>query len=549
MLLIRSCNVLMTPLFIYDYYSLRNIDITEWHDSFFWTVSRSTTTKITIDFVAEQCRLVDELGHTFAGDSLLVGKSLSKTFIQIINHFLSVHRIVEKGYQMVFSDKLKLIPIITGKNKDKMITFEDIWDERSKYPTFNYLSKLIRSVQINFKKSTYSILDHFDRKECIYASSSTSVINRLYTKKNHQWIHITTPDEWLDSKFVESISPQLRNILFNICREFVDFSQKYVSNNFGVELPKYISDGLFDFSKRYLNAIAVAYAAIQKKVRLLKPRHILTATAGKSFTRGLSLAVREEGGKVTGFPHANYICHYSSPRPAFHELATIDEFMAYSPGSVPLIKRNLSMNPPPRNNSVTIANDNTDIFLKQWNMWKSKPLPDKNETVMVMELSFIPEWAGYHAAELMVNYHFYYSICKVLSKNGYNVIFKKRPKSLGWDGFNIFKNLPNVDIVYELFEKPGIIDMVDAVIIQYAMSSTLYWSMCTNKTIIYVDAGWEPWFPDVYDLLEKRCRILHSWYDERNRPCFDEKELLTILETPPEFPNIEFLEKFLFPKY
>ena len=79
------------------------------------------------------------------------------------------------------------------------------------------------------------------------------------------------------------------------------------------------------------------------------------------------------------------------------------------------------------------------------------------------------------------------------------------------------------------------------------MSSTLYWSMCTNKTIIYVDAGWEPWFPDVYEMMAKRCKILHSWYDSRNRQCFDKEELLTILEERPQHPDIEFLEKYLFP--
>ena len=85
-------------------------------------------------------------------------------------------------------------------------------------------------------------------------------------------------------------------------------------------------------------------------------------------------------------------------------------------------------------------------------------------------------------------------------------------------------------------------------IVQYAMSSTMYWSMCTNKTVIYMDAGWEPWFPEVYELMARRCRVLHAWYDERNRTCFDEAELLGLLEMPPEQPHAGFMEKYLFPR-
>ena len=89
-------------------------------------------------------------------------------------------------------------------------------------------------------------------------------------------------------------------------------------------------------------------------------------------------------------------------------------------------------------------------------------------------------------------------------KNGYKVIFKRRPKSLSWEGINIFNGLKNVEILYNHFEEPGTAELADAFIIQYGGSSTFYWTICTNKTLIYVDAGWESWFPDVYELIEKK---------------------------------------------
>jgi|TARA_Y100000294_G_scaffold51166_1_gene48193 hypothetical protein len=538
----------MSRHFLYDFYSLRDADISNWHDTFRWMVSRGTTTQITLDFVAEQCRLIDQLGHSFESDCLLIGNALSRTFIQVVNHYLSIHRIKERGYELIHSDKLKLIPILNGNKKNRRIEFRDIFQERSKHSSLNIFLKLIRSVEKNIRKGNFSFFDHFDGEKCVYAFSSPNVIDRNYTRRISRWIHITTPDEWIKSDLDASIHPPIEKRLSDVSRMYVDFSKSYLLENFGVLLPQEIMDTMFDFATQYIAHSARVYAVLTKRVQKVKPHHVLTPTAGRSFTRALSLAIRNTGGKVTGFPHGYNICHYSSPRPAFHELATVDEFMAYSPGSVPLFERNLKLNPPPRNNEVLIKHENTDIFLNRWRKWKNKPLASRIETVMVLEISLIPEWAGYHVAEAMVNYHFYYSLCKTLSKNGYKVIFKRRPKSLSWEGINIFNGLKNVEILYNHFEEPGTAELADAFIIQYGGSSTFYWTICTNKTLIYVDAGWESWFPDVYELMKKRCRILHCGYDDRNRTCFDTEELLSLVQTPPEEPNIEFLEKYLFPE-
>jgi hypothetical protein len=511
-------------------------------------VSRDTTTQITLDLVAEQCRLVDQLGHSFEGDCLLIGNALSKTFIQVVNHYLSIYRIKERGYELIHSDKLKLIPILNVNKKNRRIEFRDVLQERSKHPSLNILIKLIRSFEINLKRGNSSFFDHFNGEKCIYAFSNPNVIDRTYIRSLKRWIHITSPDEWIKADLGEPVHPLVEKRLADVAWMYIDFCKSYLLEQFGVLMPHDIVGIMIDFATRYITHIARVYMGLKKRVQKVKPNHVLTPTAGNSFTRALSLAVRNEGGTVTSFPHGYDICRYSSPRPAFHEFATIDEFIAYTPGSVPLFERNLKLNPPPRNNEVLIKHENTDIFLNRWRKWKNKPLASRIETVMVLEISLIPEWAGYHVAEAMVNYHFYYSLCETLSENGYKVIFKRRPKDLSWEGINIFKDLKNVEILYNHFEEPGTAELADAFIIQYGGSSTFYWTMCTNKKLIYVDAGWEPWFPDVYELMKKRCRILHCGYDDRNRTCFDTEELLSLVQVPPEEPNIEFLEKFLFPK-
>ena len=86
--------------------------------------------------------------------------------------------------------------------------------------------------------------------------------------------------------------------------------------------------------------------------------------------------------------------------------STVDRFMAYSPGSIELFNRNIDSNPLPRQHTVEFIHENTYFFKNVFDNYAKLPKAGKIKIVMVLELSLIPEWAGYYAAESLVNYHF-----------------------------------------------------------------------------------------------------------------------------------------------
>jgi len=538
----------LTKQFYYDYFSLKNADIKEWYNHFFWPVSRKKIHKLVFDMQREQGRIINQLGNTFEGDCLLIGYHILYKYANALNQYLSVKRLLEKEYQIVYSDRLKLIPLLLKPQNKIVFEHENLWSLQTRNKVSGYFKRFIKSILYNQKKKRYNLINHFFRSQFIVAFSNDYIINRPYADKIKKWIRITSPEEWLDSDISSSISSKTRKIFADISESYVSFAKQYMQNFFGMNLPINICEALFNYTICYLEHISQIYTALQKKVKDVRPKHLLVPTGGKTFIRALSLAVRNQKGKVTGFPHAYFICHSASPRPYMHEFATVNEFVSYTPGSVALMKRNVENYPPPRKNPVKFVHENSSFFLETWNKFKNIPIPKKNKTVMVLELALFLEDTRFDLPDSMVNYHFYYKICKTLSDNGYNVIFKRRPKDYNWEGINLFENIPNITILYEPFERPDIISLADAIMVQYGLSSTLFWSMCTNKTVVYINARWEPWFPKVYELMAKRCRILNCWYDKRNRQCFDEDELLNILETPPETPNTEFLEKYLFPE-
>jgi len=532
-------------VFHYDFFSLRGVDIPQWSKAFWWPVPRETTTRIVTDFHGEIKRLANELGHTIEGDCVLIGWHIGTRLAEVVNHYLAVHELRKHSRKIVYSDRLRLIPMLTG---DKPVSFtgENLWSLARDSRWRGAAKNLLKSFYVNGQAARLKAMDHLRSEKCLFAFPNENVRNRPYTRKVSRWVRITSPEEWLLPDGC-GLSPSLKGRLKEISASYSSFTGDYAREKLGVEMPGRILDPLSGFVAHSLEHIAEVYGSIQKRVDKNRPSHLLTPTAGKTFIRALSLAVRRAGGKVTGFPHGYFMCHYSSPRVSIHELSTVDEFMAYFPGSVELFYRNIGIHPPARNNPVRIAHENNPVLAERWSSHSRRAVPGKIRTVIVLELSLELEWTGYHCAEAMVNYDFYFRLCKSLSDRGYRVIFKRRPTSPGWDGIEFLQGIRNLTVTSEPFEHDSVIGQAEAVICQYAMSSTFYWTMCTNKVVIYVDAGWEPWFEDVYESMSKRCRILHAWYDEENRQCFDEGELVELLRRPPERPDTEFIEKYFYP--
>ena len=531
--------------FYYDYFSLGQTAPEVWHKDFFWPVSRATTTQITEDFKKFHCDLINRLGNTFEGDCLAIAYHISGKFTEVVNHYVCLQRLESGGYSIAPSKMLSLIPLLQKKTGD--IEFKHNYLSVPACSQHTHFRNALNSFKFNFINGRYCC-----QKQVIPGSAtiaSAGVLTHEYARNLDNWIKIISPGYLLEENYSGSsnASPETLEIFNAVTDEFTRFAAAYTIGNFGIELPENIRKGLASFTIAYLQKVSRVYSSLQKGVSSKKIKSFLSSTAGSPYNRALGLAVIRNGGEVTGFPHGYFICHHSGSRPGFHEFSTVTRFTAYTERSIPLFKRNIEANPLPRGHSISLVSDNTMFFKDLHESWMGKSRPDKIKTVMILELSMIPEWAGYYSAEAMVNYHFYYSLCSALSRNGYKVIFKRRPKDLSWEGYNLFRDIPNVEIIYEHFEKPGVIDQCDAVIAQYGCSSTLNWSMCTNKTVIYVDAGWETWFPDVYGLMSKRCRILHCSYDERNRAVFDEKELLSILEPEQEDPDPGYVVNYLYP--
>tara|TARA_R110000782_G_scaffold137977_12_gene230474 strand:+ start:89 stop:1711 length:1623 start_codon:yes stop_codon:yes gene_type:complete len=537
----------MSKYFLYDFFSLKNARLEIWAESFFWPVSREETQNILLDLIDENKRMANELGNSFEGDCLVIYNQTWNPYIRIANYLLVLSRLKDMGYDPRFSHKSVMIEYLlsSGPFPVHKENFQLLIRENK---CVRAIKDFLLSVRYNHRQNKYKVWNHFIGSKSIFVTPDINVLHVHSTKEQKKWMRITSPEEWLLGWQTTEVRSKELSAIHKQANLYHEYAIDYMSDKLGLEVSENVTKDLLSFHVGYLEDIAKLYQCICKNVSKKQPSKLFVGTGGKTFTRALSLAVRSLGGKVRGHPHGYFIGHSASHRPHHHEFSTVDEFSVYTESLKELFKRNTVKFPPPRNNQVTFVSQNSDELKRFRNVYKNDPIPKEIKSIMVLELQLWTDDIRYEIPETMINYHFYYNLCKTLTNNGYEVIFKKRPKSWGWENVDFFKDMPNVEVIYDSLEDPKVMNMADAIIFQYGLSSTFVPMMCSNKTLIYVDAGWEDWYPDVYELMKKRCSVLKCWNSENNQQNFDENNLLEILSQKPQEPNMEFFEKYLKPE-
>lgn len=531
----------------YDYYALRGMDPADWSRDFFWGISREETTATVLDLKGFIHGMVEELGDTRAGDVVLIAGNVTILFGQVLVHLANIRRIQEKGLTVRHSEWMRLIPLLLRQDGPAGFRRDDMWSEAGQMSAVRSAKNLMLSLRYNAKAGKLNPFAHASFSRPAFAMYNDNVVFRPHTRTRGDWVRLTTPEEWLAPGLGREPASGDAAVYRAVAQKLCAFARTYAADRLGVPLPDRLADGLRSHAVETLLAADRAYGSVQARMRRLRPGCLLLPTGGKPLARAMALAGRHQGIPSIGFAHGYEICHLASPRMVYQELSTPDTFMSYFPGSCELFERVQDQVPPPRGHRTAIAHEENPALHDVWQRWRAVPARTPVRRVMVLEVSLSHEWAGYHLADSMVNYEFYYRLCKTLTGNGYEVVFKRRPKAPSWRDVDIL-SMPGVTVRHDPFESPQTLADIDAIILQYGWSSTLKYAACTNKQVIYVDAGWEPWYPDVYEAMARRCSVLRCRYDERNRCLYDEEELLGLLGSWDGRVDTAFMERYLFPK-
>ena len=153
------------------------------------------------------------------------------------------------------------------------------------------------------------------------------------------------------------------------------------------------------------------------------------------------------------------------------------------------------------NSKIKFISQNSKSFENYKSLYKFK-VPTQIKKVMILEHQLWCDDIRWDLPETMILYEFYFYLCFLLSKLGYKVYFKKRPKSQIYN-FNFFEKIKNIEIITGDIKDKRNLDLADIVIFMYGQSSTFIPLICSNKKLIYIDNGWENWNPKIYNYLKK----------------------------------------------
>jgi len=318
-----------------------------------------------------------------------------------------------------------------------------------------------------------------------------------------------------------------------------------IASGHGLELSRAQIIYLRSISEDFLLATARCLEMIKKYLSRPKPAHLLIGSGGNQLARMLSAAVRSSGGNVTGFKHGEPVYHmwdYNS----WLDLAVADNFMTYTENSARALEKALKAYPVPGGGDVRCRGMGTNVFHDIWRRESKKPIPKRIETVMIVAkgLQYDNRISQGLAFPELVQLDWELSIIDIMRKAGFKVLYKGHPDGdLSAHTEGLFGK--DVTVVLEPFAH--VLDKADCFVFYHTITTTLGEALCTNKPVIYIDGGWEPWMPEIFGPFSKRCRVVPARFDDRNRLLIDEEQFLQALSAEPSRPDMEFACAYMFP--
>lgn len=523
-----------------DIFAVKQYGVEKWRKEFFWPVSDETFIKIEMDIKNMWVSIMDK--YKQISTFLLIQNKLPLEYALFLHVLLVIKEVTSRGMQVLFTNESVLYRnLLQGSfNQDLVYSFI--------LPNQNILRKFSSRV---WRILLSGVLNSNPRLYCKVLGNNThykelgyiSPLMKVYIKKLQKWVTITSQWEWFIKSNSVKLPEKLKDIL-EIASEDIIAKLQNISQKNNIELHHWHIDFLRKLTLRRLNLTAEMFLCAKEKIKRNSNIHLLLSILGNPIYRIISSAVRETGGKVTGFAHGNDVGARDTSLSSWIEFPFVDTFVTYTQKSAELMRLRKEKYSPPPDIELNIISADFNHYFQQWRLFKIQPLSKRVRNIMLIGFSMDP----YRYSELpgglaLIRLDLELRLIETLKLGGYRVIYKVHPDRTH-EAHGIFDKYADV-VLTEYFER--VLDRADAFLFGHVDTTTFGIALLTNKPVVVLNPETQKWFPEPFKLIKKRCHIIHTWFDERNRLIFDRDELLYALAKPPEEPNTEFVEKYMFP--
>jgi len=535
----------MKNKFPVDIFSVKEYGIDRWQKEFSWPVSDE-------DYVT-LCRDIEEMLITKINaypedisDLLLVLSSLRSEFWHFIHAVDVFNRLSEKNTEMLYSEKTLWykdvapampIDINAVMDNNAAIKFNAPVSPKTR------LYKLLNSVRLN--KNIFKLIGSEGNGTAeVYMYSS--LLARKYIKSLPYNLRFTLQQDWLPKSTSCSLPHRLIEAIDHLSKDIKDELITIVEKN-RINLSGVYIDHLERMTKYMLTRAAEMITLAQEGIRGKRRTLLFVPGFADFFSRALYLVFRKQGGKVISFVHGGNVALYDAPTFGFSEFAFSDEFITYVWNNNSYFEKIRDSNPVLKNNKTTFKSCDSDQFSKVWLKNRIHPIPQKIKRILIVGYPYAP-WRRYHVAGGFwpMRLDLELRVADALKKAGYYVIYKPHPDRID-EARGIFDGRVDKVLYDGYFE--GSMNAADAFLFGSIRTTAFPFALCTNKPVIAFKMDKESFkpFTEPMGLLEKRCIFIGARFDGRNRIVFDERELLGALDSAPEAPNTEFIERYMIP--
>lgn len=520
----------------FNIYSIENID--EWRQDFFYPLSLTTHEMVTSRICDILTNEYENIKEDWKTDYRIASKHLYASTFNFIMKLLLVHKM--KSYQevefvltnhrwpsdVVISKTNSIIQMYHNTSEEVRFPSLDLVHLDALYHNLSRWRKGVELLRGQLKKHRISKLT-IGQPLLI----SPNKVTLKYVKNNYERSPVLLrradifqkrfPTEWTGvyrDEFV-AFSSYLASRVDAIFREIT-----------GISVPRKC---LAEYQKavaQYMNRIDFELQQARSFFKKLPPNMNLYTGTAKHYTRMVSEAVRERGGKVTGFPHGGGLAGLVLPSLPFIEFSTCDCFACLDEKEVVDYSKYNLIN---EIEFTLIKGIGESILNLENSPSRKRPFIDLSSTNNLMNVvmgCYYDKMSQFVISDTQL-FLLQLDIMDSLLALNKKIIFKNRPKtaylSRNFRLLGHFDDHRNVEYTSMPFTE--ILHQADLFIFTTLGSSALYEAMTlTSKPIVLFKRSIPKCSEVLNNAIGERCHVIELYEDERNRLCFDRSDFYNL---------------------
>lgn len=514
-----------------DVYALRRLGVESWQENFYWPVNDIAFTEM-LDRVWHLFDATHESLDEEGRDLLLSDTSFIGILIQHLHLSLASKRSEEEGGTLLSGPLSEKTLNPDWRVIGKALSVTPSVDEKLRF-TFR---QVLKNFLYNKETHTLARISGALKQSKTWSLGSHSTLKESY----HTMHGLCSDHKYIQTLVPNGLSQKGNSQWYSVIKALVVAIDRLSRDQGGVRLDV---DAVTDCFYSRITSLAALYFHMAETHN--QPDILLLTEVARPHHKAIALGLRASGTHIVGFHHGNDVCNYWERAAGYTEYAHCDEYVC--PTSE--IARNHAIeysycgicSERPVKFGDVASSYYKDIVAESGTETRA----DQINYVMIVGYPMRPyrfqySRGGYYLFQIDLERR----LISQLSAAGYSVIYKAHPDLLD-EARIVTSGLP-VSVLTERFET--VWQQADAIIFGSTATTTFGFSVCTNAPLIVFDIEGQEWNPEAKELLNKRCRFIRSWFDERNRLQFDLDELLVALKQPFTSVDQSYVKKFMIPE-